>query len=114
MLKFSQQVKTILKLHIVLILLLSSSLFAGTVNNNLQIKKTRDILKTEQTHQAGMETQIIAADEFDQSDTKSHTIIDIIIYNTPEIFGGFEKYFSTQFTLSEIRTAQRFNRELKI
>ena len=108
--------KTVLKLNIVFVFILSGFILATPVNNGLQKKSPEGYkLSTNQIHQRNYSVEeFICFDGIDQLDYKSQTKFINSFIDTPETFGGFKKYFSTQTLLPDIRTGQRFSRKLII
>lgn len=108
--------KTFFKLNIILAVLLSGLIFASPVNN-VGHNNTKDSQKLSSIslHQlSNSDEELICFDGIDQLDYQSLVKYINSFINTPEAFGEFKKYFSTQSLLPDIRTDQRFNKKLRI
>ena len=109
------KVKTLVKINIVLILLSVVFLSANFINTNLAKENTHGkLFSGKEAGQVLYSFDINSADELEQTNNDFQTRKYISINNAPVTFGGFENYFSTQFTLPETRTIQRFTSELRI
>lgn len=104
--------KTLVKINIVLILL--SVVFLSANNNFTKENTSGKILAGKTNNQVEFSLNINSAEELEQSNNDFQTRKYISIFNAPETFGGFENYFSIEFTLPKIRTVHRFTSELKI
>ena len=108
--------KTLVKINIVLIFLSVIFLSASSGNNNFEKENTNVKILAGKTinNKVAYSLNINFGEELEQLNNDIQTRKYISILNAPETFGGFENYFSIQFTLPDIRAGKRFTRQLKI
>lgn len=102
--------KTVLKLHIVIFLLITGFVSAAPISNKLNEAeynvRSLEEKQISQFEKFSIKTDIISV--IDQTTNKLQTQKCISFYNAPEFYGEFLYYFSAQFLLPDIGTKQRF------
>lgn len=106
--------KTVLKLHTIIFLLISGYVSATPSSNELceseyKVKTLKEKL-TSQFENFSTKTDIKSG--LDQTTNKLQTQKFASFYIASEFFGDFQYYFSAQFLLPDIGTKQRFTLHL--